>query len=403
MNRRVFASLLGIAALCASAVSVLAQDVQTPSGAKTTTETGPPAVAPENSPATAVKPGARKSQVDAMFPSQPSNAAPVQPASASAPRRRYRSVRPSASVAPTTFAARNATLSERSVYLRTGPGFGYGRVVLLPVGASVLETGRQVGWSQVKLSDGRKGWIGTKYLQVSAATTPVVKPVTLPAASKNETKPVAVAAGTAAKAASKSEAGDLSALLVDTKKDPFGQSAGGVGVGDTFRLLFYLLPVLGLIVLAVRGLKRVQDKTGWSGGVPGMPGNGAKKKILGGFNLSNSRKTGGSNIRVVESVPIGGMELSLVEVRGRMLLLSSAGGSVNLLTEFKDGENGHSEFATMLGDLSGDTHDANDADDDLFGAVGVTVGSLDDSLRDTREAIVRTAKRTLNSQRGLVD
>jgi Flagellar biosynthesis protein, FliO. len=139
-------------------------------------------------------------------------------------------------------------------------------------------------------------------------------------------------------------------------------------------------------VLSVRGLKRFQEKTG---ALPTLRGS-----LLGGHNLSNARTTGGSNIRVVESVPVGNMELSLVEVRGRMLLLSSSGGTVSLLTELKDGEEGESEFQSLLGSFGDD-----DADE-LDGTIGATVGSLDDYLRDTREAIVRSAQRTLKNRQG---
>jgi hypothetical protein len=181
----------------------------------------------------------------------------------------------------------------------------------------------------------------------------------------------------------------ITGLLVDTKKDPFGGATSSVGFGDAFRLLFYLLPILGLVVLAVRGLKKVQDRTGGApGGWSSMRGS-----MVGGFNLSNARKTGGSNIRVVESVRVGSIELSLVEVQGRSLLLSTAGGAASLLLELKDGASGESEFQSMLGSLTQD-----EGADDLDGTIGATVGSLDDRLRETREAIVRSAQKTLGRE-----
>ena len=56
--------------------------------------------------------------------------------------------------------------------------------------------------------------------------------------------------------------------------------------------------------------------------------------ILGGFHLNKAREQAGRSIRVIESVPIGGSNVHLLEVRGRVLLLGASAGSMNLLAEF---------------------------------------------------------------------
>jgi flagellar biogenesis protein FliO len=344
-------------------------------------------------------------------------------------------------------------INNERVNVRKGPGSQYDRFMLLDREVKVTEIGRQGSWSQVRLGDGRTGWVGAQFVNLHAAPKPAsanstnppaaqkqleapqtgtISPSTTvpagpttaplhwsppksnatakqaalapqpdrpanavrtPARSKSSTTSTTSTASTASTPSTKSTQPPAvapstpSGLLVDTKKDPFAGGAGiGVGAGDAFRLLLYLLPILGLVVLSVRGLKRFQEKTG---ALPTLRGS-----LLGGHNLANARTTGGSNIRVVESVPVGNMELSLVEVRGRMLLLSSSGGTVSLLTELKDGENGESEFQSLLGSF------ADDESDELDGTIGATVGSLDDYLRDTREAIVRSAQRSLKNRQG---
>lgn len=302
--------------------------------------------------------------------------------------------------------AAQSAVTRSAVNVRQGPGPQYAWFASLEANASLTEIDRNNGWSQVRLSDGRTGWLGSKYLRyVPGGAAPVTTFATSTPPAAHTVSPAPPAAAGHAPSATPSKpaahrapqattrsaaaAPSVSSLLVDTRKDPFaGGSGASVGVGDAFRLLFYLLPILGLIVLAVRGLKRFQEKTGWSGALPT-----SRKSLLGGLNMTNARKTGGSSIRVLESVPLGGNELSLVEVRGRLLLLACGGGAVTLLTELKDAAPSESEFDAMLGSLTAD-----DDTVDLDGTIGATVGSLDDSLRETREAIVRSAQRTLRSR-----
>ena len=178
---------------------------------------------------------------------------------------------------------------------------------------------------------------------------------------------------------------DPAAILAGAKPDILqqAQESPATTLRDAFRMLLYLLPILVLVVLAIRGLKALQQR---AGRLPGF-----RQGLIGGFNLTNGRKTGGSSIRLLESVPIGSIVLHLVEVRGRTLLLGASTTSVSKLMEFGDAaEARDAEFQTMLAAIS---HDMESDPDAAEGGLGNMVGSLDDSLRETREAIARSAAR----------
>lgn len=72
----------------------------------------------------------------------------------------------------------------QAVNLRTGPGQGYDRIRLLPVGESleVLARSQQGDWLQVVASDGVSGWASAQYLNTTGAIAqlPVVVPSALP-------------------------------------------------------------------------------------------------------------------------------------------------------------------------------------------------------------------------------
>ena len=71
--------------------------------------------------------------------------------------------------------------------LRQGPGTGYTIVDVLRTGDSATVTGRDaVGtWYQVKLADGRTGWVSSDFVRLSgdATGTPVVQAPAAPARS----------------------------------------------------------------------------------------------------------------------------------------------------------------------------------------------------------------------------
>ncbi len=73
-----------------------------------------------------------------------------------------------------------ATVAVDALNLRQGPGTGYTIVDVLRSGDSATVTGRDAAgtWYQVKLADGRTGWVNGSFVQLSGDATgvPVVQP-----------------------------------------------------------------------------------------------------------------------------------------------------------------------------------------------------------------------------------
>ena len=88
------------------------------------------------------------------------------------------------------------TVAVDALNLRGGPGTGYAVLDVLRSGASGTVTGRDATgtWYQVKLPDGKTGWVYGEFVQVSgdASKAPVVA---APAAALPATQPVARSAG----------------------------------------------------------------------------------------------------------------------------------------------------------------------------------------------------------------
>jgi flagellar biogenesis protein FliO len=322
-------------------------------------------------------------------------------------------------------------IKEERVNVRQGPGPQYDRTTLIDKEAHVAITAREGNWVQVTLPNGARGWVGLQFVEPAQPLT-AAKPAAVPAApagpnnspaavsTKPEApataakptaasavavhpvapaikppqpaiaKPVAPPTAPAKKAADVEK--DVVGALAGTKADVLGgaKDTPAANAGDTFRMLLVLLPVLGGIVLAVRGLKSIQQRTGT---LPDFR-KGLRGAILGGFNLNNARKTGGSSIRVVESIPLGSASIHLIEARGRVLLLGATGGSMSTLADLTDTSAGaaeDSDFRSILNNMSDDL--AADYDYGVQGGLGVVVGNLDDQIREAREAIARTAVR----------
>lgn len=298
--------------------------------------------------------------------------------------------------------------SER-INLRQGPGADYKRVTLLDKETEVVVTAREGDWVQIELSDGKSGWIGQKYIatdkplpapkpaaalnnkQQAASTTQVT-----PNAQRrtpNAQPPTTNTKSPAPRAETGIFAGTKDDILQQTRESP------AATLGDSFRLLLYLLPILGLIVLSIRGLKAFQER---HGSLPSMAS--LKKGMLGGFNLANARKTGGSNIRIIESVPVGTVGLHLIEVKGKTLLLGATGTTVTKLMEFSETKSeANTDFSTLLASASSELDDETDDYTENSGGIGTVVGSLDESLREAREAIIRNANRARQWNEGNVN
>lgn len=110
--------------------------------------------------------------------------------------------------------------------------------------------------------------------------------------------------------------------------------------------------------------------------------------MLGSFHLNNAREAGGSSIRLLESIPVGGANLHLVQVRGRLLLLGATGGGVSVLTEFREQEGMESDdFRAMLQAAAAGMDDLEPEESGL--PASAVVGSLDDVMRETGESMQR--------------
>jgi uncharacterized protein YraI len=315
-----------------------------------------------------------------------------------------------------------ARITDERVNVRQGPGSEYDRTRLVDRETKVTVTAREGSWVQVTLPNGASGWVGLKFVDpesaivtpkasalnaVDASSDPAIskRPIapatqaqsaTAPALAQKPVKPPVkpVSATPAAVKSSAAVEKDILGALSGTKPDVLvgAKDSPPASLGDSFRMLLILLPVLGGIVLAVRGLKSLQRRTG---SLPDFR-KGVRGAILGGFNLNNARSRGGSSLRVLESIPIGSASLHLVEARGRVLLLGASGASLSTLADLTESQSDgslaaeDSDFRTVLNTM---TDDLDDDYSDLRGGLGITVGSLEDQIRETREAISRSAVR----------
>lgn len=177
-------------------------------------------------------------------------------------------------------------------------------------------------------------------------------------------------------------------------------------IGDSGRLIFYLVPTLLVIVLCLRLLKNYQERTGRLPAAvqrfaraseatertrrPSVQKTNVLTALLGGFHLNNARSRAGSNIHLVESLPIGGANLHLVEVRGRLLLLGATGMNLSLLSEFA-AESETDAFQDQLRAAAADLDTLGLEGSEL--PMGIVVGTLDDEMQDTRGALERRLNR----------
>ncbi|MCC6729250.1 MAG: flagellar biosynthetic protein FliO [Chthonomonadales bacterium] len=283
------------------------------------------------------------------------------------------------------------TVNYWQLNVRSAPGAWNRRVAVLSRGAALTRVAESGPWSQVRLPDGREGWVPSRYVTwqpVPATGAPLEgapSDEALAGAAAAPPKPAAATLPPVAAAAGKPAAPD--GALKGTRPDPAPRTQDGPGaaLASGWRLLVYLVPVLVLVVLSIRGLRALQARVGTAPALPSL-----RAGLLGGLNLVNARASGGSSIRVLESVPLGTVGVHLLEVRGRELLIATAGANVTLLDTLPRTEGGEGgPFREQLRGAAADMAAAGGA------GIGVEalVGSLDDRLRDAREAIVRSAAR----------
>ena len=169
-------------------------------------------------------------------------------------------------------------------------------------------------------------------------------------------------------------------------------------------MFFCLIPTVLVMVGALHLLRRFQEKNGRSPAfarmgtapksapkpAPTAPKPGLLQSLLGGINRNETTERG--SIRIIESVPIGGSNLHLIEVRGRTLLLGASASGVNLLTEIEEADSlVNNEFRLLLEQAAGDMDSLGLTDDAL--PASLLIGTLDDPLRDANRAITRGTRR----------
>lgn len=277
-----------------------------------------------------------------------------------------------------------------NVCVRSDASSSSPRIATVESGRVFHAVGKKGGWVRVALDGGRTGWIAEQFLSPASAPAPTGGVAPLPpipsgvgsAAQKAAPVPASAALG----AAGPSSSAPASSFLDDAKPDPADRPNDGPAptFGGGLRMLLYLLPVLALVVLGVRALKLVQQRVG----VAPI----TRKGLIGGLIEANARRNGGGSIRVVESAPIGGVVLHLVEVRGKALLLGATAGSVAVLAEFEPPKLApEEEFRAIMERARAEMFGPDPAaESNLVGAIG----ALDDNLRKAREAIARGVARS---------
>ncbi len=338
--------------------------------------------------------------------------------------------------APVTGQGSSATamISGEGIIVRDGPGSDHARLMMVDGGKRVPVLERRDGWAQVRFHSGKIGWIKDKFLSgLTAAsspaptavvsTPPVLPPVAIPPALPAHPTAVVApkvisstpAASHAPIAKTTPPTSAASGFLKDTKPDTdAGAKVGGPGdhtqdnpvaaIGDSWKMIVYLAPILLVTIGVLRLVRKHQER---HGKLPAMltalganrraaPKSGGKglgltRALLGSFNLNNARERGGS-IRVVESVPIGGANIHLIEVRGRMLLVGATANGVSVLTEFHENASLETnDFRSMLQAAAADMDGLDLATDDLPSSA--VVSALDNVMRDTGDSLSRRTQR----------
>lgn len=201
-------------------------------------------------------------------------------------------------------------------------------------------------------------------------------------------------------------------LVNQTKPDVFGPvdtardhtlDSPLQAVGEGWKMIAYLIPTLIFIVVCLNLLRRYQQKNGRLPGVVQAAarssarsappqGGGVWTAIFGRSQSTRNQEGGTAAIRLLESIPIGTATLHLVQVRGKVLLLAGTGAGVTVLTEFEEREGVESDhFRTMLQAAAADMVGSELTES--AAPVTAVVGSLEDAMRNTGDAMARRLRR----------
>ena len=97
-------------------------------------------------------------------------------------------------------------------------------------------------------------------------------------------------------------------------------------------------------------------------------------------------------MRLLESMPIGGANVHLLEVRGRILLLGASPSGLNLLAEIEDRNSAaSSEFRDLLHAAASDMDAMDYEQDDL--PTTAAVSTLEDLMRETGQSVAGNTRR----------
>ena len=178
-------------------------------------------------------------------------------------------------------------------------------------------------------------------------------------------------------------------------------------VGDSWKMIAYLLPVLLAVMGCLKLLQRFQAKTGrlpsaltaasrsTGGKAQGRQNRGSGglwNALVGGFHLNNARKAAGSSLRLLESLPLGGANVHLLEARGRVFLLGASSTGLNLLAELEQNESaGSGDFRDLLHAAAVDMDALDYEQDDLPATAAVS--TLEDLMRETGQSVGNNARR----------
>jgi flagellar biogenesis protein FliO len=181
-------------------------------------------------------------------------------------------------------------------------------------------------------------------------------------------------------------------------------------VGDSWKMIAYLLPTLLFIVVSLNLLRRYQQRKGQLPGfVQAASRTGGKaapvasriggmwSALLGNFPFTKTRTAKDSTIQLLESLPVGGATLHLVEINGRRLLLGASATGISVLTEFREEDNiGSGDFRSILHAAAADMDKMNL--NDRYMPDAAVVNSLEDMLRETGNSLERRARRLRSVQ-----